>query len=886
MISDKWVSVEYYLACVKSPAGPRRIRSKKHGPLAYYGGEAGSYGEPAGIWYTPGGGGGTLVRSGSTIQSFELRRLAAGRDIHTDRPLSEQIARTKDRRAASDVCMSPPKDFSIIYAAANRQGRRALESIIYKVCREVLDLAYKNGLFECRQGAGGEDRSPALELAVAMYLHHSSRDGDPQIHIHNLVMNAALRKDGTYGAINNEKFKEFRVFSDAVFKYKLGRELENIGVPVEYHEEHGFTIEGISPALREDFSERRMRIKLAAAKKGFETKDNAVAAQVIALETRGSKSDIPPLDLLDELWARTFADHGTDLSFAQLGGPAIKRDPATEPATMQEVIAEALAKITETASYMSEKELATEAILKSIGRVDSIANMDRAAKTLTHEDRGDNQLIEIGKIDGKPVFSTRRILDEEARIIEITKARMSEPSIFSQAALAAALSDDRLSTEQQDALTDALGSGGVIAIQGGAGTGKTMASIGIKRACQTDGKRLFLASPEWKPASTLATELDEVERFSVDRIINMAWSGKLKLTTDDVILVDESGKLSRDLAYKIMEIGELTGAKIILIGDTKQMSSVRAGDPFALITRANPSAQIRQIRRQRVGWQRDASMAAQAGEPNKALDFYYSNGQVSIDYMTDEAISRMAAAYLESDGKAVAIASSNLVVRNINEALRAQAREIGLLGEQEITIQSIPRGKNAKPTALAMADGDRIISGGQLTLRNGQVIENGTVMTVRLIGPQIELIADDGRIFETDAFDLSIAGHNGSPPRLQHAYCLTTMSSQGGTWDQVLWFASSESVRAALVGFTRHRDDLKIFLSRETAPNFADGKLELQGRRLVEVEPEDERTNDDIIKLTGKSLARIGEPRNASDLIIKPANHPSEPSQVALDTAS
>lgn len=345
MISDKWISsVDYYLDSARKPGGPSRDR------LAYYS-EAGDYGEPPGIWYCPGGGGGTLAPSGQTVHGFELKRLAAGCDIRTGRPLSDQVGKTKDRRAGIDVCMSPPKDFSILFAAAppGSKKRDTLESILYKVSKEILDLIHSNGLIECRQGPQGEIRLPSKELASAMFLHHSSRDGDPQLHVHCLVMNIAMRQDGSYGAINNEKFKENRKLLDAVFKFRIARELEQLGIRLESHEEHGFTVSGITPALREDFSERRMKIKLAAAGKGFETKDDGEAAQTIALETRGKKSDIPPLHLLDPLWVRTFEEHGTDLSFAGLDGSAIQRDSSLQPVVMEEVTGEALSKITETA---------------------------------------------------------------------------------------------------------------------------------------------------------------------------------------------------------------------------------------------------------------------------------------------------------------------------------------------------------------------------------------------------------------------------------------------------------------------------------------------------------------------------------------------------------
>jgi len=294
MISDPWIkAIDYYLDSARSPAGPRK--SAVRGIMAYYS-DAGDYGEPSGVWYSPSG---WQAKDKSTVLPHELRRLARGCDTKTGKPLSKQLP--KNRRVGIDVCFSPPKDFSILFAAANREGRRKLEAILYKSVRKILDKAMASGLIEVRQGKQGEIRNPAQAVAAALFLHHSTRAGDPQLHIHALLMNMALRPDRTFGGINNEKFKDNRKLLDALFKFDLARELEMLGVVVEAHEEHGFTVSGISDELREVFSERRMEITLEADRLGIKTKNNAALAQMITLKTRKNKSDIPPISKLDPL---------------------------------------------------------------------------------------------------------------------------------------------------------------------------------------------------------------------------------------------------------------------------------------------------------------------------------------------------------------------------------------------------------------------------------------------------------------------------------------------------------------------------------------------------------------------------------------------------------
>src|SRR5271157_948248 len=99
MISDPWIKdIAYYLDSAKSPAGPRQ--SKKRGTMAYYA-DAGDYGEPPGVWYSPSG---WQAKDQSAVLPHELRRLAKGRDTKTGKPLSKQLP--ENRRVGIDVCFS------------------------------------------------------------------------------------------------------------------------------------------------------------------------------------------------------------------------------------------------------------------------------------------------------------------------------------------------------------------------------------------------------------------------------------------------------------------------------------------------------------------------------------------------------------------------------------------------------------------------------------------------------------------------------------------------------------------------------------------------------------------------------------------------------------
>ena len=124
------------------------------------------------------------------------------------------------------------------------------------------------------------------------------------------------------------------------------------------------------------------------------------------------------------------------------------------------------------------------------------------------------------------------------------------------------------------------------------------------------------------------------------------------LQRGDVFLVDEAGMTSTLQMLALMRAAQQAGAKLILQGDSNQIAAVSRGDPLALISKAIGSQQIRTIRRQKIAWQRDASMAAQQGEIGKALAAYYSQGAVNIADDQEATLAAMATAFKQAKGDA------------------------------------------------------------------------------------------------------------------------------------------------------------------------------------------------------------------------------------------
>ena len=118
----------------------------------------------------------------------------------------------EDRRYAWDLTFSAPKSVSIVWAVGNEDVRKGVEDAQTRAVEKVLEFIEQNFPL-ARQGSSskGTIEQVNAKLLAAAFLHGSSRPvdaqsiPDPQLHIHLMLQNMALREDGTWGALNGKQ---------------------------------------------------------------------------------------------------------------------------------------------------------------------------------------------------------------------------------------------------------------------------------------------------------------------------------------------------------------------------------------------------------------------------------------------------------------------------------------------------------------------------------------------------------------------------------------------------------------------------------------------------------------------------------------------------------
>ena len=244
------------------------------------------------------------------------------------------------------------------------------------------------------------------------------------------------------------------------------------------------------------------------------------------------------------------------------------------------------------------------------------------------------------------------------------------------------------------------------------------------------------------------------------------------------------------------------GAKVVLVGDVQQLQAIEAGAAFRLLAERHGAAEIGEVRRQAIGWMREATRALATARSGEALGAYARAGMVEAS--DNRAAARAALVARWERDRLANPASSRIIlthlnkeVHMLNETARAARAAAGELGA-EILVET-ERG----PRAFAAED--RI-----LFLRNerGLGVKNGSLGTVEAVAPgTLGVRLDDGRRVD---IDLKTYAH------VDHGYAATIHKAQGMTVDHSHLLATPGlDAHGAYVALSRHRHGTVLHYGRD-----------------------------------------------------------------------
>lgn len=446
------------------------------------------------------------------------------------------------------------------------------------------------------------------------------------------------------------------------------------------------------------------------------------------------------------------------------------------------------------------------------------------------------QLIELLPAQNSKLakYSTREMITVE-HTMAASSLRMAERNSYRVSAnmidqalhrQSAMLGGSGLTDEQRTAVRHITSPTQIAAVIGFAGAGKSTMLSAAREAWEAQGYRVHGAALAGKAAEGLTTSSGIAARTLASW--EYGWNhGRHELGRNDILVIDEAGMVaSRQLARFVAE-AEKRGAKLVLVGDHEQLQAIGAGSPFRAIAERIGSVELTDIRRQKQGWQREASVAFATHRTADGLQHYAERNSIRFADDRQQACADLIRDYLADraqnpDGSRIALAHRRVDVRAINDGIRERLQAEGLLeksdsqrevgtsngGERtdrELVYQTV-NGKRA------FALGDRIVL---LENNHDLGVKNGMLGTVEAVEPNaLHLRLDESSGGQNNVRHLALPVKDYQS--FDHGYATTIHKAQGATVDRAFVMASSTMDRhLTYVAMTRHRDAVTLYAGRD-----------------------------------------------------------------------
>jgi AAA domain/TrwC relaxase len=581
-------------------------------------------------------------------------------------------------------------------------------------------------------------------------------EGDPLLHTHLVVANRTRGRDGRWTALDGRDLYRHRLAADALYRAAYQRQLSRtLGVEWTAADAHGNReLQGLPEDLLRAFSKRSGQIDLEVERLQADGRERTPRLVKWAVHATRKPKDHEGPDTLYGRWRTEAAErgHDPDTLVRQVTGRTRDHNQDLAERTVAEVLDRLACPdgLTATASTFARQDLiaALGGQLTGASRAELEDLADRFCAEWAVSVVADRALEERR-------WSTPELLAVEQRLVVAATGRADEQAaVVSHDAVRAALRAHATAGEDQRAMVRDVcqGGAGVALVVGRAGTGKTFALGAARHAWQLDGYRLLGTAPTGIATVSLKAEGFE-EVATCDRLLADLDQGRERLDGRTVLVVDEAGMVGSRKLARLLDHAEQARAKVVLVGDDRQLAAIDAGGGFRALRLRLGASQLIENRRQRQAWEREALELVRSGLVEEAVAAYRAHDRVVVAESKPAATLALLQDWWQAWQEAerdpaqdvIVLAGRRAEVDRLNVACQELLAARGRLGPERIRVGD-----------RQLAVGDRVVCGHNALGELG--VANGSRGTVTALDPQ-------GRILT-----MRLDGHDGRTVTLPRSY--------------------------------------------------------------------------------------------------------------------
>ncbi len=606
----------------------------------------------------------------------------------------------KKRRAATDFTFSAPKSVSV--AALVQQDERVLAAHHQAVAKalSVLEERYAQTRISTEMG---RQRVTTGNVIAAVFPHSTNREAEPQLHSHCVVMNATQLPDDRWFSFANEGAIANKKLLGQIYQNELAIALQNHGYIIEPKAHGQFELVGYSPELLKLFSTRRQQIESLVAlwetegKTLFSADGRVLRSRLAIYEAAALKSrKRKPTPMQPEQLRRGW--NGL-LQLENLALPALPNSKLREGG--EQSIKSQMAAGVEAAGADAISNSELELAIQHCSEGESVFRRTALERFVFEHQLGQTSFDQLHQdIESNPKLvriDENRMTTQAAIRLELETIRLMQEGqgkvepIASLSQIEQQLSDS-LTIEQRQAIEQVMTApDAVMAWQGSAGVGKTYALNEVRAIAQSQGYRVRGFAPSAEAAHTLGEALKINTSTVAGLLVSPPQEPKPSLW-----IIDEAGLLSMKDAHALLQRARKENARVLLVGDTKQLSAVEAGNPFKSLQAGGITlARLDNSLRQKTEELRIAVRLIAEGSVARGINVLEQAGCLQIEADTGSQINQVVSDYLALSlverSETLLLAGTNQERLALVGQLRRSLQAEGTLGQNALALSSLRR---------------------------------------------------------------------------------------------------------------------------------------------------------------------------------------------------